>query len=298
MKPFFYAIFILSVSLSLLAATDGESSSSLRLEPSTTLKSKRDLDDEVTDAKLRAQSGSKSKWSGSLSLGYNGASLSKPLDDKRPNVALEGNPTPTNITGSVGLRYRLDTNSSFYFATGLFMPMSSSNSGGLDASTPMLHYNRTFSYDSLQVSSTAMIFVYTEDFARDYGSLFTLSYDLSALNQLGNSRFLGGVSFSPFYNVYDKDFNAQMDYGFSLSPTLQYRLNDSFNFYTMISPFNYSHQRFETEFRFDKAPLTQSLGAGIAVARNFYLSPSFYFRPNNLDSKFIAVNLSAYINLL
>lgn len=46
----------------------------------------KDADDVITNAKLRAESGSKSKYSISTAMNYNGSTLEKPFNEKRPNI--------------------------------------------------------------------------------------------------------------------------------------------------------------------------------------------------------------------
>ncbi len=282
-----------------LTAAASETSSSISVEKSDIKKNKiEDLDKEVTDPKLRAKSGSKSRWSGTLSLNYNGGSLEDPFSEERPNVADESNPIPVYVAGNVGIRYRANKNESFYLATGLTMPLAGTNENNLEATNPFLSYNDTFAYDDVQMSSSIMATIYTQEYAREYGSVASLYYDLTSLNQISDSRFYGGVSFSPYFNIYDKDSFGQMDYGLALSPTLQYRWNDWLNFYTTLSPFSYNHIRDEDMTDLRRSPTTQSVGAGMAVTRNVYLSPSFFFQPSNISADTTAFNISAHINLL
>lgn len=265
-----------------------------------------DLDEEVTDVKLRANSGSKSKYSVSLSLNYNGASLASPFDATRPNVSDERNADPVSMSGSVGVRYRFNKNESLFLATGVSKPRPFENreEDRFEVNTPMAHYNNTFAYDDLQVSSTFMGYYATREYMTRIGNLGSVVYDLTAISPFAQSRFQGGVSLSALYSLYDKDklngFDIrvmQMDYSISLSPTLKYRASDRLNFYTTISPLNYSHYRSESFNKLERSPVTQTVGAGFAVLRDFYLSPSLFFQPGNLTSNKTAVNLSAYINL-
>lgn len=292
-----------------LAAEPGEESSSAQ----TSLQilelpdaSGSDLDNEVTDVKLRANSGSKSKYSVSLSLNYNGASLASPLEAVRPNVADERNADPVSLSGSVGVRYRFNKNESLFLATGISKPRPFENrdEDHLEVNTPMAHYNNTFAYDDLQVSSTFMGYYATREYQTRIGNLGSLVYDLTTISPFGQSRFQGGVSLSAFYSFYDKkeldgrDIQAmQMDYNLSLSPTVKYRATDRLNLFTTISPLSFSHYRADRFNKLERSPVTQTIGAGYAVLRDFYLSPSLFFQPADISSKKTAVNLSAYINL-
>ena len=79
---------------------------------------KDDLDSEVSDIKLRASSGAKSKWSSSVFFTYAGGSLKAPGSDERPNVGKASVVAPVNMSGDVGLRFRSNVHESYFFATG------------------------------------------------------------------------------------------------------------------------------------------------------------------------------------
>ena len=46
-----------------------------------------DVDEVITNKKMRAESGSKSKWSIGTSLNYSGSTVKAPLKPSRPNIA-------------------------------------------------------------------------------------------------------------------------------------------------------------------------------------------------------------------
>ncbi len=87
-----------------------ESNNQLTLkEPILKNKTEGNIDDDVTNPRLRALSGSKSKWSMSLGLNYSGGTIADPFGRYRPDIY--GNPeneTFTSMGGSVSGRYRFD----------------------------------------------------------------------------------------------------------------------------------------------------------------------------------------------
>lgn len=76
-------------------------------------KKKKNVDDEITNARMRQASGSKNKWSFSGSIGYSGSNITNPLGAKRINIYDPlGTQGTTALSGSVGVRYRINPNSS------------------------------------------------------------------------------------------------------------------------------------------------------------------------------------------
>ncbi len=266
-----------------------------------------DLDQEVQDIKLRANSGAKSKYSTSLYFTYLGASLSDPGGDERPNVGKSKNPSPVRVSGNAGLRYRMNKNESFYAATGFSQSRpfhrkeNSQANEELDINTPHIVYNETSAIEDWQLSSGIRLYFHTLEYERAIGQVATLGYSLTSLNRIGLSRFEGGVTLSATATAFDESSarlrQIQSDYSLSLTPSLQYNKTGRVNFYTSLNLVNYSHFRSEQAFRFEAGTITQTIGLGFAAIRDFYISPYLSFEPEQLDSDKTAVNLNATINL-
>ena len=275
----------------------------IKTNEATTIKS-GDLDAEIKDSKLRASSGAKSKYSTTLFFHYQGASLNKPLDDKRPNVGDSRMTEPVYTSGDIFLRYRKNKNESYYFATGYYRqrPFRTREANEkLSVDDPSFGYNHTFSSNDLQIGSGFRINMATASYERAYRQVGTLGYSLNALSPLGTSRFNAGIGLKLWASVYDSnDENLmpwQNDYGIALTPLFQYNKTGRVSVYTSLDLFNYSHYRPDNAFKFDSGKMTQSLGMGFAVVRDFYLAPNLTFEPEHLSSKMTAVNLNAYMNL-
>ena len=270
----FVVVFVFCVSLSVFASVETSTSAKTpKMERQTG--STQDLDIEVTDNKLRASSGAKSRYSSSFYLVYSGGSFSDPVGENRPNVRDDKIQNPVSLSGNVGLRYRIDKNRSLFAATGFYQARpfhSREPDQELEVSTPQLMFNRTFAFDQWQISSSYQLYLVTQALMREFGQVATLGYSLSTVNQLGGTHFHGRLSLNLWGTVYDKHDKSlralQEDYGLSLSPTLQYNYRARYNFYTSLSLFSYSHVRSESDFNFEKRPITQTVGAGIAVFRD------------------------------
>ncbi|HWU44940.1 MAG TPA: hypothetical protein VN132_15915, partial [Bdellovibrio sp.] len=81
---------------------------------------KEDIDNEITNAKLRAEMGSKSRWSIKTAINYNGGTVEKPFAGDRPNIAASTNTdVQTSLSGTVAVAYRLSARDSLSFGTGV-----------------------------------------------------------------------------------------------------------------------------------------------------------------------------------
>src|SRR6218665_3026703 len=81
-----------------------------------------DIDTIITNNKMRAETGSKSKYSISTSIGYNGGSLHRPLDTYRPNITKGTRSTDVSTLGAqIHGKYAIDTANAILAGTGVRM---------------------------------------------------------------------------------------------------------------------------------------------------------------------------------
>src|ERR1035437_5740298 len=105
-------ILVLSFSARAFAAEEKKKSdaeSALKIENVSGQKNKvaGDIDEEISNAKLRAESGSKSKYSLSTTIQYTGGAISSPFAAERPNLSgLPGMQTLSSLSGRLNGRYR------------------------------------------------------------------------------------------------------------------------------------------------------------------------------------------------
>ena len=130
----------------------------------------KDMDDEITNQRLRATLGSKSKWSVRTASAFQGGSVKKPFDANRPNYrGAVATPVASYFTSDVAIKRRLGDKDSLNFGTGLtlFKPFhrtldESTNSGkgarNLNISNPYLEYNVAYKVGNLQASTSFVKF--------------------------------------------------------------------------------------------------------------------------------------------
>ncbi len=276
-----------------------------------------DIDQEITNARLRAESGSKSKWSFSSSLAYTGGAISRPFGSDRPNLAgVPGMQVASSLSGTVSGRYRLTKNDSFTLgsAFGVMTPLKG-DIGKADRQinifNPSLGYSRVFATKS----SIQNIFDFTVDYGSsnesrsiDYISSPTLG--VTSLYSFGNrvTAGLSGIVYHIFYesapgrNQITVNPNTGRDertrWGFALYPFGEYAFNEKWQLRTTLSWFNWRNvYGMESAYTFERMFSYQSVGIGYAFSRDIYIYPNIQFVPDNMRSDFTNVAISATINI-
>nr|BFD59624.1 hypothetical protein CKG001_17310 [Bdellovibrio sp. CKG001]BFD63003.1 hypothetical protein BdHM001_16840 [Bdellovibrio sp. HM001] len=279
----------------------------------------KDLDQEITNAKMRAESGSKSKWSMSADLTLNGGNLVEPFGKVRPNysgeAALDGR---TNISGDIGVSYRVNPNNRVSLSTGvsILTPFQSrgedmlkmaKDGGASDISTPSITWGNTQRIGGTQNSFSVGYSHATKEFYTDViKSVGDLSLSHVVIFDIAGSNWQPGFSTSAYYSLYSDSAQSfdvignddrRSDYGIGFYPFVEYAFNDTFSFRTVFRPFTYSHMRSDDAGTFETSMYTQSVGLGIAVTRDIYLYPNMQFAPENLKPELTNVGLSTTLNV-
>lgn len=293
--------------------TEGETK--MKIEDAADKKNKveGDIDQEITNKKLRAESGSKSKFSLSLDATYTGGGLDKPFDSRRPN--LYGRPG-TQVVSSMSLgpnvRYRWTKSDSITFGTslGVATPLQgdlNGKKGQLRVGDPGIGYSRVGKIGNLQ-----SILGFGASYATSPESLdikktvaADASWTLMRTYQNGLSIGLAAGISNTFYSTaagngnekgYGKDDRG--DYDIALYPMLEYEFNDMLSFRTVSRYTTWYHMYGDPEAgRLLHYKGTQSVGLGMSLARDFYLYPNVQFLVEDLTSDRTNVGATAIINV-
>lgn len=268
----------------------------------------KDVDEVITNRKLRAETGSKSKFSFSAALGYNGGTVNSPTSDTRPNIA-SGTATPVvpALSGSLGLKYKMSALQSLSVDVGVTSrkPFHGDDKKSLrDRSTvsnPSLTYQTVYKAAGIQNVSALGLTAYTDEFYRTLGYQSNLTFSQTAIYDFGGANYSVGMAFQAGYNTFDKNDQAieadQSDYSIALYPFAEYVISDKLNLRTVFRPWIYEHARAEPFGNLIRNAYTQSVGLGISVTRDIYLYPNVQFVPLDLRSELTNVGISANINI-
>lgn len=251
-----------------------------------------DVDTEITNAKLRAESGSKSKYSLSFTAGYSGGSLEEPMSKNRANPTNEPLPQRTSLGGSFGGRYRIDKNQSLSVGIGYSVQRPFHEAKYGDVSDPYLSYSNAGKIGEVQNIAEANIWAATNSDELDVGTVGGIGLGNTMMYDFGGSKLSLGLALDASYTYFSKDKDDvvilkgepprrtgryQQDYQFGAYPLVEYAVSDKLQLRTVFRPWIFGHNVFQEGFTFTRRPWTQSIGVGYAVARDIYLYPNFQY---------------------
>lgn len=291
-------------------AQDAETSASTTEMDTTELetldmKEGEGLDEEIKNARMRANSGSRSRISMSTSMAYNGGSVEDPLSKKRPN--LDGDPsveTDTDLNGSISARYRFSDQISATFGAGVGVLKPLHGAEELNIDNPALGLSRYYKLGAFQAATTASVTAGTSESWKNINQDASVGISQNMMAQVGDSNFTAGASLSVSKRFYSDDLGERIDYTVGFYPQLEYAITDKLVARTVFGYFNYLTTRESSTFDLEsfKSPsgdnfMYQSVGLGIVVTRDVYLYPNIQFLPNDFGLDKTNVAISATVNL-
>ena len=280
----------------------------------------KDIDDEITNARLRAALGSKSLWSVRTAMNYQGGTINRAFAKRRPNYR---SAVATNeqsfFDASIAVKRRLGDQDSLNFGSGItaFTPFhrtldEATNSGdgrrNLTISNPFLEYNIAYKLGDVQATSALTYIHSTNDFdVNRVKTINTLSFDQTVIAMIGTS-FSYGASFSVWKTFYRgaSDFDGEGKQKLNLSagiyPFLEYAFNDKYAYRTVFGYFEFqefmSNQQGQSQYgRFRQLTPYQSMGIGISFSRDIWVYPNVQFVPQDLRDDRTNVGIAANINV-
>lgn len=282
-----------------------------------------DIDDEITNVRMRATLGSKSRWSMKASLAYTGGSVQEPLATVIPNYRSGvDKPGLSSFGGNIGANYRMSKGGNLSFGTGVTMlaPLEGNpgesfenpipgRTGTLErynVSTPYVDYSHGFKLWGLQQISSATYSHYTsEELTSSAGDNLFGNFSLShvVLADLGTSNWQAGFSVSVDKDFFRGDYSQALiaqgynryDWGVGLYPFAEYMFNDTFSFRTVFGYFQF--RKLEQGNDVEQYEPYQSMGIGISLTRDIYLYPNVQFTPKDIRADRTNVSISANLNV-
>jgi hypothetical protein len=301
-----------STSSTSTAAADSSATSKAKAQELKTKQQadQKDIDAEITNAKMRAESGSKSKHSFSMDLSYSGGTVNSPVAYRRPNIAgAEATPTLTSLGGEINYRYRISPEYSMTAGVGLEMiapgfelENSDADAGSqkYDVSNPGVGFSRSFKKGRFQNISSLSATYYTnkELKAMHYRSSFGVGH--TALTEIGTSGWQLGLSVSLATYDYSEVLGtgaAQVANVLGIYPFVEYAINDTYNFRTVFRGSSFSSRKSDPD-KYRQGEPTQSMGLGIAATRDIFLYPNIQWTWHHPTADKTNVALAATMNFL
>jgi len=263
-----------------------------------------DIDDEITNARLRAVTGAKSDFSFWSSFSYAGSSLLNPTSSQRPQLNAQNAADPTNLSGQVSGKYRLTEHDSLIAGVGVqYTPSFTDNSGtnqptSTTVQSPYVDYNRAFRVGAYQNVIDVNISKYTlgTDVSQNLNWAWSLSH--TVMREVGESKRLSlGLSSALAEDVYTAAGQAG---GYTLQaavePVLEYAITDKASFRTVYRMVMLN-EVFGTNSNWSQATQTESAGIGYAITRDIYVYPNMQWLWNRIAADVTTVGFGANINL-
>jgi hypothetical protein len=325
---FYRSIFILFL-FCFLSFKEAQAASSTSSSPSiSTINAKNSdkkpdgtdkTDQLITNRNLRSLNGSLSTWSFASTWNYQGGDLAKPVGSSRPNVTgAQDIAEVQNLSGSVGVSYRLTETDRLTFGVGLQMasPFSSEpdskfssagrkeferTQGELDASNPVLTYRKVMKPFGVQSILTVTSTYYTQDAQVQKGLETRNDISLNSLYDFGGSRFSAGAAVLGGVFTHNKDAaslrNSQAAYEFYALPITEFEINDFMNWRAVYRYYWYQQSRGQGSSEWTTLDPTISTGIGFSITRDIFVYPNIQFNPEDVRADRTNVGMSANISL-
>lgn len=295
-------VFALSFSAYAQTVDSGAQTSTIKIED-TTLKNKKFEDNrEITDSKLKADSGSLSRYSLKVSLSYFGPPVGDLSNKYQPNPDGSIGVYSTSLGGSISGRYRLDKRSAISVGTGVSALTPFHGVERTDVKTPFISYDRSTRVGEVQMRNSLGGSVTTIPNYRDVGQVGTLSLDNSLVYNIGDSGFATGVDVDFSYFLYERDYRPSdrksSTYHLGVFPQLKYNFSDKVNVYTSVAMSFWNPRATDDASVMLNKTLSGRLGMGMAFTRSIYFAPYLNFYPDNLRADTTTVSFSTVFSIL
>lgn len=265
-----------------------------------------DIDNEITNAKMRAESGSKSKHSASMSLNYSGGTLDDAFGYNRPALSsAAATTTLTSLSGDINYRYRVSASDSFTAGVGLTwltpgyelkQKERDAQISQQEASNPGVAYSSAYKVAGIQNISSLGLTKFTSkelvEGAKYNGSMYISQ---TALMDMGTSGWQLGLAADASYYNYTETLEGQTEYELGFYPFAEYVFSDTLNFRTVYRGNTYGSVR-ENNMAFTQLEPTQSMGMGIAATRDIFLYPNVQWVWRDTRQEKTNVAVSATMN--
>lgn len=256
----------------------------------------------ITDAKIKTDAGSLSQYSLKFNFIYSGPTLGDLSAKDQPNPDRVIAPSETSVSGSLGGRYRLDSQRSIGLGTGIKVIHPFHGAERTDLNNPFISYNMADKLGEVQVRHLLGLSYFTVPNFTVIGAATGLLYDTSLAYDIGSTGLGLGLDSSFVYYNYRREYQAADRNAprliWALFPTIKYFFNDRFNLHTAINVSLWNPRAKSDEFALHNRTVSQRLGIGYSYSRDIYLAPYINFYPDKLSTDRTTLNFSTSFSIL
>jgi hypothetical protein len=282
-----------------------------------------DVDQIITNKKMRADSGSKSKLSISNSITYYGGTINEPMAQIRPNIrGGSGTTTVATLNDTISVKYALTARKALLFGAGVrwitpfygtatpydYSKQQKYPGDKFDIDNPLITYQYIYKWAGIQSVLAAQNTYWTRVDQTNAGYVDTLDLQQNNIYEFSKIGLSIGLLLDMNYSFYDSGTlkvapyinvqSQQSDFGFAAFPFLEYKILEWLHIRTVSGLASFEHRRAHAVGgRTVRLKTYQSVGLGISVSRDVYLYPNVQFLPDNMRPSLTNVGLGASINL-
>lgn len=287
------------------ANTNDPAASSSVLKQSDVINKKFEEDKDITDARLKADSGSLSRYSLKVSLSYSGPPVGDLSNENQPNPDGSICACETSLGGSIGARYRFDSKSALSVGTGVNALTPFQGVKRYDVKNPFVSYDRNARAGDVQMRNGVSATYVTNQTYRDIGEYAGLGYDASFLYNIGTSGVGVGIDGSINYYLFDRGPDQRNKkelttgrYSLGFYPQVKYNFSDKLNMYSSLA-LNFNNPRgTEDASVLWNRTLSSRVGMGYAFTRDIYFAPYINYYPKSFTADSTTVNFSTTFSIL
>jgi hypothetical protein len=291
------------------ASSSAGSGSSTITIPEALKNKKFEENSEITDAKIRADAGSLSKYSAKFSLSYYGPTMNDVSQKMQPNPDNSNAPKETAISGSISTRYRLDPQSTISFGTGVKAVSPGYATNRYDINDPYVSYDVTTKIGKhLQMRNSPGFSYITTPNYRNTGEDSAVKFDQSLAYQIEDTNFFATFDTSLGYYFYNRGYvpgaikkggdGAASRYTAAVYPGFKYRYNDTISFATSLAISEWNPRSVDSSTVLWRTSATQRLALGWAITHDIYVSPYLDIYPQALAFDTTTMNIATVFSIL
>lgn len=263
---------------------------------------KFEADKDITDARLKADAGSLSRYSLKFSLSYYGPPVGDISNKKQPNPDGSITNNYTSLTGAISGRYRLNSKSAISIGTGVGARTPFHGTEEFDVKNPFIGIDYSSRLGDVQMRNSGSVEAATYPEYQKVGQYAGLDFKNSLVYNIGTSGFAAGLDTSVNYFFYERGYEPKDTsagrYVLSFYPEMKYNVSDKLNFSTSLAIRFLNPRARSSEADLLNRNLTSRIGMGYAFSRDIYFSPNLNFYPNNFAWESTTVNFSAIFSVL
>lgn len=254
----------------------------------------------ITDPEVRAEAGSRSRYSIKGTLSYSGAPVGEPLSENLPNPDDSPGTFKTSLSGTISARYRLDKNSSLGLGTGIKTIAPFHGAERTDLTDPRLSYTSVYKAYGIQSVTSASVLAVTNPDYTEIGEVAGLTFYQSGKYRVGSWTYGLSLSFSNYYydRAYESSDGNAANYFLSLSPSLSYRVSDKVKIKTSVKRGIRNLRKAHDLGAWDNRTVSGKLGVGIGITKDIYINPYLYYYPEEFSWKSTSLSFSTVFSIL